>query len=206
VVDRVFDVDIERAIEVEALAWPERGGAQDESCLGCNRSYFDLRGVGWRAVSEMIVTERRVMRQLQTAPDMVAAYENLKEQWEEDCEFPLWGLDLGVASAVVALSAARCIPFTSCNAGAFGDGPHPESYPLVAFYMRRATAQLIIDSASSTCVGLHQDSYGTVHVYARTVSDLHKFAEALYARRTEIRAVRLREPSGKLKNQDALDL
>ena len=47
----------------------------------------------------------------------------------------LRGLDIGVASAVAALSAARCIPFTSCNAGTFG-GSHAETYPLVGSFAR----------------------------------------------------------------------
>ncbi len=45
----------------------------------------------------------------------------------------LFGLDIGVASAVIALSAARCIPCSSCNGGAYG-GSHQERHPVIAFY------------------------------------------------------------------------
>ena len=71
----------------------------------------------------------------------------------DDGEEGLFGLDLGVASCVIALWAAGRIPFSSCNGGAFGD-MHHERNPLVAFFAMRAWLPVLMTMAEEANVGL----------------------------------------------------
>lgn len=188
-VGRTFTVDIERAISPAALRWLTRDDDPREG-LGLNRHYRDMRGFKWPEVLRTVEIERAVLEELED------------RQFDPDDESEtialdiversvLFGLDLGVASSVLALSAARCVPFQSCNAGAFG-GAHLESYPLVAFYLRPQLAPLILRCAERADVGLLQDEHGQVQVYANDVACLIDFAEECYDTRKEIAAVRLR--------------
>jgi hypothetical protein len=54
----------------------------------------------------------------------------------------LWGLDIGVASATIALSALGAIP-GSCNAGGFG-GHHQAAYPYVSFFLGGISPEFVI--------------------------------------------------------------
>ncbi len=100
------------------------------------------------------------------------------------------GLDLGVASTVYALSAARCIPYSSCNAAAFG-GSHVERHPLVAFFARAPIAKVILTCAEEAGSGLINVNNGSLLAYADTLPTLRRFAETLISRRRDFRAVRL---------------
>jgi hypothetical protein len=93
-----------------------------------------------------------------------------------------------VAGAVIALSAARCVPFTSCNGGAF-DGGHLERHPLIAFYMRPQLVPIFVEAATSAGAGL--EARGSVMLYAEEITAIPRFAEQLYARRAEIDAIKL---------------
>lgn len=86
---------------------------------------------------------------------MVAEVRSTEECWiSEDGDGPeIEGLDLGVASAVVALSVIGCIPFNSCKGGAFG-GDHDASAPVVGFYARPEQLQTICDVSASRDVTL----------------------------------------------------
>jgi hypothetical protein len=63
-----------------------------------------------------------------------------------DCFEPsdgLWGLDIGVASATIALSALGAIPVGSCNAGGFG-GHHQGAFPYVSFFLGGAPPGFVV--------------------------------------------------------------
>jgi hypothetical protein len=186
-----FDVDVAIALDLSRLSWPRRGEAADESHLGLNRMYFDIRGALWREAETMLQTELDVIQRVTTssAPDqeMDVVDEEMDETCDDTGEHPLWGLDLGVAGATFALSAAGCIPFTSCNAGAFGSRHHQEAYPLVAFYMRPKVASVITDAAMDAGAGLFQHPNGSLQVYGSAIGHILGFAHALYVRRGQLR-------------------
>lgn len=166
----IFDLEITQVIQPDDLAWIEGEDAGDDSGLGCNRDYRDLRATTWADVDEVIEIERRMLEQSETLGFMDS--------------HEIQDLDVGAAGATLALAATGCVPFTSCNGGALG-GRHQEEYPLVAFYLAIGAIETIVSAAQETGVGLAQDNaYGTVHVYARALRDLHAFAQALSARRT----------------------
>ena len=132
-----FDVEIERYVVSERLAWPAPGEAMHESALGCNRNYIDLRRLPWLEAKRVYSVEGKNIARIEASQDSDEEYELIEEELYEDSN-GIYGLDIGVASAVVALSATRCIPFSSCNGGAFG-GSHYESYPVVAFFAQPET-------------------------------------------------------------------
>ncbi len=183
-----FDIETRIELRVGELSWPKRGEAADESGLGLNRSYFDLRGISWRTVAEMMQVEGALIERIVTAADPTAEADAVEEEMNEAWDgHPLWGLDLGVAGTAHALSAAGCIPFTSCNAGAFGTRHHHEHYPIVAFYLRPKWADAIADAARAVGAGLHQHEDGTLHVYGETIVHVTNFGAELYARRNSFR-------------------
>ena len=131
---KYFDVGMRHKINTSALFWPEPGAASGQSCLGCNRAYQDLRRLPSSEAKHVIALEQELVAAIEAAEYPEEAYDAIEEELYEDPD-GIYGLDLGVAGAVIALSAGRRIPFSSCNAGAF-DAHHHEVYPVIAFYAR----------------------------------------------------------------------
>jgi hypothetical protein len=116
---RKFDVNVVRGLEFGELAWPDRGDATHDSSLGCNIEYADLRGLSWTEAKRVFALESELIGGIEQAMNVDAECESIEDRLYRSAE-NLHGLDLGVASTVVCLSAAKCIPFASCNGGAFG--------------------------------------------------------------------------------------
>src|SRR6185437_16580792 len=110
-----FDVEIIRDTSSHAVSWPEARAAENDSGLGGNRAYADLRGLSWLEAVRVSRLEGDLIARIESAADPTDEYDKMEEEWYEDPP-DLYGLDLGVASSVVALSAARSLPFSSCNA------------------------------------------------------------------------------------------
>jgi len=182
-----FDVEIERDLEGVALAWPERPDADE---LEGNHFYQDLRGFDWDKVRTTIVIERRLVSDFQAAGSeaeglsVIAALRESRsgdrdnDPWSND---PLWGLDAGICSTVMSLSATGCIPFSSCNGGAFG-GTHVGGCPVVAFFMPREVVSVLLDCAAEAGIGVRPFGDGRVQVYASRVQHMIDFAERLLSR------------------------
>lgn len=181
--------DIEQQLNISRLDWPVRGGAGGESTLGGNRHYQDLRLMDWAEARRVLDVEAEYVRRIEAADDVREIIETIDEEreaeWDGDGD-PLFGLDIGVAGAVIALSAARCIPFSSCNGGAF-EGGHHERHPLVAFYVRPQLASIMVGAAKAAGAGLQ----GAALLYAEEITAMMRFAEQLYLRRAEIDAIAL---------------
>lgn len=189
---RRFDVEICRSVSGEGLGWPEAGeaGARGmDGGFGGNRSYVDLRGMAWKEVQRIHDLERDLLARIVASNDPEDEHDAIVDELHEDDQ-GLLGLDLGVASAVVALSAARCIPFASCNGGAFG-GHHHEDYPVVAFYARPPHVPLLIAAAEESGCGLEHGSNGCLVLFASEIYALHSFARALTGRKSDLRKLRL---------------
>jgi hypothetical protein len=140
---RKFDVDIERAVDVSLLGWPGRGDASHDAGLAGNREYSDLRGFSWAAAQRACDFEDELVDRVENSADAADEIAAIDDELYELEESDLCGLDLGVATLVIALSAARCVPCSSCNAGAYDGAHHQEKYPLVAFYARPAQIPLL---------------------------------------------------------------
>ena len=195
---RVFDVEIERQVDVNLMSWPGPGEAEREEAFGFwigNQSYYDLQGIEWDHALRIADAEQECIRCIEKSPDpsetgsssvadaaMVYLDLDLAQIWDELGAAAM--LDVGVASTVVALSASGQIPFTSCNAGAFG-GWHPEDYPLVVFCAHPDAVDLLMECAEYANVGLQNTSgaYGPITVYADDVRKFSVFADAIFERR-----------------------
>jgi len=187
-----FDVEISQQARVSDLGWPEPGDAADDSGLGCNRAYMDLRRLSWTDAKKALADEARLIARIENAENPEDELSAIEEEYDES-EIELYGLDIGVASTVVALSAARCVPFASCNGGVFG-GRHHEVYPLVAFYARPATANLLLAIATEADIGLENNGYGSLVVFSDDIRKFPAFADAMIRRRKELNALRLSAP------------
>src|SRR5271163_2404135 len=187
-----FDVKLSRQVCVSELGWPEPGEAADESGLGCNRAYMDLRRLSWTDAKEAFADEARLIARIEIAEYPEDELSAIEEEYDESA-VKLYGLDIGVASSVVALSAARCVPFASCNGAAFG-GRHHEVYPLVAFYAKPPTADLLLAVATEADIGIENGAYGSLVVFSDDVRKFPRFADAMIRRRKEFNALRLSAP------------
>jgi hypothetical protein len=179
-------------MRVSELSWPEAGEAASESGLGCNRVYIDLRRLSWTEARRVLAEEASVIARTEKAGNAEDECSIIEEESYES-EVDLYGLDIGVASTVVALSAARCVPFSSCNAGAFG-GTHHENYPVIAFYAKPKTADLLLVIATEVDVGIENGTYGCVVMFSNDIRKFPRFADAMIRRRREFNAFQLSAP------------
>ncbi|MFA6267838.1 MAG: hypothetical protein WC670_19240 [Pseudolabrys sp.] len=186
-----FDVKITRSVARNNLRWPERGEALDESGLGCNRAYMDLRFCTWRDAKRVFDQESVLIERLEAAADLDEEYELIVEELYEEDE-GLFGLDIGVASSAIALSAAGCVSCSSCNAGAYG-GSHYELYPVVAFFAKAQQVDLLLQFAEEANIGLENGGSGIVVAYAGDVRNMRAFADALIRKKTDFRVAARRK-------------
>ncbi|AZG78727.1 hypothetical protein [Methylocystis rosea] len=183
---RSFPVKIHRHLNVADLADispDELEQAEEEGALAGNRAYCDLRGCGWGVVRTALDIETKLIERLKMADDVDAEMSAFEEERATafDDEPALWGLDVGVASATIAISAYGAIPVSSCNAGAFG-GRHPVRYPYVAFFLPKDLAPEILRCVEAADVGLLCDESGIAQIYGQGEMDLVRFAQTAWER------------------------
>jgi hypothetical protein len=184
---KVYEVSEPSVVRVQALRWPSNDQAANGTKWVVNHMYRDLRSFSWHVAGEMLAAEAEAMTALSGMTDegdrarFIGAPRLISS---------LRQLDLGVAGTVAALSAARCVPIMSCNAGAFG-GRHSEVAPVIGFYARGAAAPLLVAIAAEAGVLLRNHRYGDLAVEATTIDHMHAFGRSLFERRTEFMALRL---------------
>ena len=180
-VPRAFEVEVRWDIAPERLLWPSSDELNDpDATLAGNHHYQDLRDATWSQVIAMAERERGYIDRIVTAKkpqrEAEALFGELDDAANDSDEYPLLGLDLGVAAAVLALSAMGQIPALSCNGGAFG-GTHRGEHPYVAFYAKPSSVQALISLAREAGAGM-SDRDGLAVLYGRTVTALQDFALA----------------------------
>ena len=174
------EIEIRRELNIDSLAElspAEASEAEEQGYLAGNRSYRDLRGSGWEDVRRALDLERALVDRIEAADDPAAAeseFDELRLQALDPIE-ELCGLDVGIASAVLAISALGAIPVSSCNGGCFG-GPHQARHPYVAFYLPKDRAARVLDLAEAADIGLFVGQDGIAQVYGRAIRDLLRFA------------------------------
>jgi hypothetical protein len=169
------NLDVTRLSELSETAAVE---ADESGYLAGNQMYQDLRGYGWFDVARTVEVERRLIAQLQGSADLEAEAARIDDE-RLDCFKPsegLWGLDIGVASATIALSALGAIPVGSCNAGGFG-GHHQGGYPYVSFFLGVALPEFVVSISRAASVGLRSDADGLAQIFGAGDLDLLRFAE-----------------------------
>ena len=178
----VRQLDIEQLAEIN----DEEADAGEDIGLEGNQQYRDLRSVSWDFVAEALQREKELFDRFEAADDI----EDEAERYAEEIDtaiFPeedLWGLDIGVIGAVLALSALGALTVSSCNAGGFG-GAHVGRFPMVIMFLPRAIVEEVLAIAETADVGLDMAEGGLVRLYGRTDFDLHQFAEVALARHSK---------------------
>jgi hypothetical protein len=173
---------ITQKIDIASMGLPsstELRAARQEGFFVGNQQYQDFRGFNWQQVGQAIELEINLIDLLGQADDLEFAAEELAEEMSEEIVegADLWGLEIGVASAVLALSALGCVPVISCNAGAFG-GHHPSAFPYVAFFAPVECANLLVALAHEASVGLDSIQDGMLRVFSDRDTGLLDFAKA----------------------------
>ncbi len=113
-----------------------------------------------------------------------------------------FGLDAGVASTVLALAAARCIPVSSCN----GMPGHQELHPLVAFFCRPTRLPDLLAVADEAQCGLENASMGALVVYAHDVTRMIEFARKLIEHRHSLSKITATRSVSQAKREDAAQM
>ncbi len=182
---KTYPVAISRALDTErlaALSDTEADEGEESGFLAGNQMYQDLRAFSRADLAAAIELEADLMARLQAADDLDAATEILDDE-RLDVNEPadgLWGLDIGVASAVAAFSVLGGTPVSSCNAGGFG-GTHTAEHPYVAGYLPAVAADALLEAAAAADVGVAMADDGLVQVFGRTDFDLLRFARRVIA-------------------------
>lgn len=166
-------------VDADLLRWPTDDELEeDEPYFAGNRRYEDFRGFDWRDAITAIRVDRHSMRSIGRG---LVAEEDLRDQLGGSTfEGPPWGLDIGVAGTVAALSAFGAIPAASCNGGRLG-AHHSYAHPLVAFFALPEMVQELIGYAEASGVGLTNspNDDGTLLVFSPHLEPLTTFARQL---------------------------
>jgi hypothetical protein len=177
---RTYPVAIVRRLDADALAVlsdNEADSGEDDGLQG-NQQYRDMRGICWDQVAEGLAGEAALFQRFAAAADLDEEAELYAEEREEAFlpEEDLWGLDIGVIGATLALSALGATTVSSCNAGGFG-GRHTAAFPHVAFYLPREAVSEVMAIAAAADVGLDVVEGGIARLFGQTDQDLHRFGE-----------------------------
>ena len=182
---RTYPKPIVRDLNVAALAVlsHERADNGEEDGLEGNHQYRDLRAATWEQVAYALEREAELFQRFASAVDIDVEAERYEEECEDafEPEEDLWGLDIGVIGATLALSALGATTVSSCNAGGFG-GDHSAMFPHVTFFLPRQLAAVVMAIAEEANVGLDLVIGGTARIYGRTDDDLHRFGRAALRR------------------------
>ena len=181
---RVYPAPSEREIDLKALAVlsEEEADAGEDDGLQGNQQYRDLRGISWDQVADGLDAEAALIQRFGASDDIDAEAERYDAEREEAFlpEEDLWGLDVGVIGATLALSALGTTTVSSCNAGGFG-GFHVAQFPHIAFFLPRKIAGEVLAIAEAAGTGLAMTTGGLVCLSGRTDLDLHRFGEVALA-------------------------
>lgn len=159
-------VDLSRLVHVtEATASSADG-------LAVNHEYQDLRDLTLEDLKDVLEYETEAFEELRLEDFSDSVVERIDEEWLES--FLLPGIDFGVASTVVALSALGCVPITSCRGNTLNDG-HRHAAPTVCFYAAENTLPLLLQHANSSGVWL-ANNMDMVELYTNDLRSMLAFA------------------------------
>lgn len=163
------------ASQLDVLSEEERDAADEVGELDGNHHYVDLSASAWDDVAYALVSESQLIQRLEAADDPAAEENAIYEarDLEEERE-ALWHLDIGVASAVMALNALGAHTVLSCNGGEFG-GQHVRDCPCIRFFPNGADVTRLLALASQSDIGLVEEDRLAL-LYGHKVRDLQRFA------------------------------
>jgi hypothetical protein len=170
----IFNEETKRSLRRRGMGLPHHAAASNFRVD--NHDFVRIRA-SWREAREALEFEHLLLKRLEKAQDLDAELNAISDENYEDHCPPLRGLDIGVAGVVLTLAALGCVTVTSCNGGCFGDGHH-ETYPLVVFYAKPENADMLLNAAEESGVGIgHRE--GGLMVWANNIWSMHNFAGAI---------------------------
>lgn len=182
---KLFDIEPGQDIDRARLYRPHRSEVQGEDASpGGNQHYQDLRDFRWTDVASAITVETGLIARIEAAAQPALEEELIVEELCRLEDFSpdraLYGLDVGVGSAVLTVSAAGATPIASCNGGAFGHF-HQGANPFVAFYALPRRILPIMRWARQAELRLEINDHGVAVLHARRIADFLTFARSALA-------------------------
>lgn len=130
--------------------------ADETGVLAGNQHYQDLQLCDATDLDAVLAFEETLLIAFRAGPDAAMAERQFdSERPLEDDRAALWHLDVGVASAVIALVVLGAHPVLSCNGGVFGN-PHTFPKPQIQTYLGAADLKIIEANARHAGVRLDQ--------------------------------------------------
>jgi hypothetical protein len=170
---------IEQSLDVESLAVltdDEVDAADEEGLLAGNQHYQDLQDCDVADLEFAIQLERKLIERLVRSADPAREEVTVAEERPADDErAALWHLDVGVASAVVAMVVLGAHTVLSCNGGEYGR-THTFATPQIRAYIAAASAEQLVALSRRAGVGVRQED-GLVVLYAPSCQAFLMFAE-----------------------------
>lgn len=159
--------------------WPEPEEVEDGRNPGMNLSYYDMRECDWDEVIAALELETELLRKIRMSSSPYDDEDSAIDQNYEDISILMFGLDIGVATVVCALSAVGCIPISSCNGGTLG-GNHHEDHPLVVFFANDEHVDTLTRAARHAGINLDIDRHtsGTI-AYCDGLDEMMEFGRRL---------------------------
>jgi len=175
----VTTIEVTRGVDFETLWVPDEEARDDGFTDNCE--YEPIGAVSWNQVVEVSELEVEVFAELATTVTDADAFEAALAELEYE-NAPYWdlgGLELGVAAAVLALSAVGCVTCFSCR------GHGGSSYPQIRLAADARLAR-VVDQCTlpSGCV-VESDGEGLLWVCAPSLVEMFAFADELIALRNE---------------------
>jgi hypothetical protein len=148
----------------------------DSDYLDGNRMYEpELRHATWQDASRALQVERDRLA-VASAAGAEREFESLFDGDLEDWEMiETFGLDLGVAAAVLALNAAGCLTSSSCRGHDGYVGDHGR--PWIRVYADPARGSLVAAAAKRSGCGFAIDGAGVALLYAASIVEMLGLAE-----------------------------
>jgi hypothetical protein len=167
---------IEQSLDVENLAVLTDDEADEEGLLAGNQHYQDLQDCDVADLEFAIQLERKLIDRLVGSADSAREESAIAEERPADDErAALWHLDVGVASAVVAMVVLGAHTVLSCNGGEYGRA-HTFATPQIRAYIAAASADQLVVLSRRAGVGVRQED-GLVVLYAPSCRAFLMFAE-----------------------------
>lgn len=170
------ELEIYQDVNFAALRQPTLEQVQDESAWwlpyhGYWPGFFGSST--FEEAAECLAWERSVIDRLPEWSER-AEEELLDQLDDEDVASHLGSLDLGVASSVLALSAAGCATLVSCS-GHFGEGRWTK-YPMIQFAADEVRVRHLLDAAARSHCGISDSHHGLVEIWATDLQAMMEFA------------------------------
>lgn len=172
-------LDIDQALDVASLAVltpAEAEAADEDGILAGNQHYQDLQACNIEDLRFVLDRERKLVESFLDSNAPAAAEASFEDDRPlDDDRDALWHLDVGMASAVVALVALGAHPTLSCNGGCFG-GCHNFPAPLIKAYIASASPDTLLALAKVADIGVRQEE-GLIVLYANDCDAFMRFGE-----------------------------